>query len=129
MSQGLSRASSVGKGMPQHLHGLRGSLFPDTPGNLALGAPLWPTSHVWQAGAVAVPTVEEREILTWDLFGTATRELALEIHQDGFRPDLVLGIARGGLFLAGGLGYALDVKNLHVMNVEFYTGVDERLDM
>jgi hypoxanthine phosphoribosyltransferase len=78
---------------------------------------------------VAVPTVEEREILTWELFGAASRELALEIHEDGFRPDLVLGIARGGLFLAGGLGYALDVKNLHVINVEFYTGVDERLDM
>ena len=46
-----------------------------------------------------------------------------------FAPDLILSIARGGLFVAGALGYALDVKNLHVMNVEFYTGVDERLDM
>jgi len=26
-------------------------------------------------------------------------------------------------------GDALDVKNVHVVNVEFYTGVDERLDM
>jgi hypoxanthine phosphoribosyltransferase len=78
---------------------------------------------------VAVPAVGEREILSWDLFGTATRDLAVEVFEDGFRPDLVLGIARGGLFLAGGLGYALDVKNLHVINVEFYTGVDERLDM
>ena len=51
------------------------------------------------------------------------------VHADGFVPDLILSIARGGLFVAGALGYALDVKNLHVMNVEFYTGVDERLDM
>jgi uncharacterized protein len=72
---------------------------------------------------------DEREILTWDLFGTATRELATTIAQDGFQPDLILSIARGGLFAAGALGYALNVKNLHVMNVEFYTGVDERLDM
>jgi hypoxanthine phosphoribosyltransferase len=78
---------------------------------------------------VAVPAVEQREILTWDLFGTAIRELAEQVYADGFRPDLVLAVARGGLFVAGGLGYALDVKNLHVMNVEFYTGVDERLDM
>jgi hypoxanthine phosphoribosyltransferase len=78
---------------------------------------------------VAVPAAEEREILSWELFGTATRELAREVYEDGFRPDLVLAVARGGLFIAGGLGYALDVKNLHVMNVEFYTGVDERLDM
>jgi hypoxanthine phosphoribosyltransferase len=28
-----------------------------------------------------------------------------------------------------GLGYALDVENLFVMDVESYTGVDERLDL
>ncbi|SFQ73833.1 hypothetical protein SAMN05421810_11620 [Amycolatopsis arida] len=72
---------------------------------------------------------EEREELTWELFGTASRELARQVADDGFAPDLVLSIARGGLFVAGALGYALDVKNLHVMNVEFYTGVDERLDL
>jgi uncharacterized protein len=72
---------------------------------------------------------DEREILTWDLFGTASRELATAVAHDGFQPDLILSIARGGLFAAGALGYALNVKNLHVMNVEFYTGVDERLDL
>jgi uncharacterized protein len=72
---------------------------------------------------------EEREVLTWDLFGTASRELAELVAADGFRPDLILSIARGGLFAAGALGYALNVKNLHVMNVEFYTGVDERLEL
>ncbi|SOD73322.1 hypothetical protein SAMN05892883_2614 [Jatrophihabitans sp. GAS493] len=72
---------------------------------------------------------ELRENLTWDLFGEASRELATAIADDGFRPDLILAIARGGLFAAGSLGYALDVKNLHVMNVEFYTGVDQRLEM
>ncbi|MBB3050148.1 hypothetical protein FHS23_001143 [Prauserella isguenensis] len=71
----------------------------------------------------------EREVLTWDLFGTASRELAETVADSGFRPDLILSIARGGLFVAGALGYALDVKNLYVMNVEFYTGVDERLDL
>ncbi|MBB5853520.1 phosphoribosyltransferase [Amycolatopsis umgeniensis] len=72
---------------------------------------------------------EEREELTWELFGTASRDLAQTVADDGFEPDLILSIARGGLFVAGALGYALDVKNLHVMNVEFYTGVDQRLDL
>ena len=72
---------------------------------------------------------EEREELSWELFGTASRELAHTIADDGFAPDLILSIARGGLFVAGALGYALDVKNLHVMNVEFYTGVNTTLDM
>ncbi|HEX3779287.1 MAG TPA: phosphoribosyltransferase [Pseudonocardiaceae bacterium] len=73
--------------------------------------------------------VREREELSWELFGRAGRELAEQIAADGFEPDLLLSIARGGLFVAGALGYALDVKNLHVMNVEFYTGVDKRLAM
>jgi hypoxanthine phosphoribosyltransferase len=78
---------------------------------------------------VSAAEVETRENLTWSLFGAAARELAMHVADDGFRPDLILSIARGGLFVAGALSYALDVKNVHVTNVEFYTGVDERLDM
>ena len=72
---------------------------------------------------------DERENLSWQTFGEASRELAKAIAADGFEPDLILSIARGGLFLAGSLGYALAVKNLHVMNVEFYDGVGTTLDM
>ena len=78
---------------------------------------------------MAAPELDPRENLTWNLFGTAVRELAGAVAADGYRPDLILSIARGGLFVGGGLGYALDVKNVSVVNVEFYTGVDERLDM
>ena len=42
---------------------------------------------------------------------------------------MILAIARGGLLVAGALSYALGVKNTFTMNVEFYTGIDERLDM
>jgi uncharacterized protein len=70
-----------------------------------------------------------RENLTWQEFGEASRDLARAIAADGFEPDLILSIARGGLFVAGALGYALSVKNLHVMNVEFYDGVGTTLDM
>jgi len=72
---------------------------------------------------------EEREVLTWGLFGEATRELATQVARDGFAPEIVLGIARGGLLPAGAVAYALDVKNVVMMNVEFYTGVDERLEV
>ena len=41
----------------------------------------------------------------------------------------MLAIARGGLLVAGALAYALGVKNTFTMNVEFYTGVDERLEL
>ena len=73
--------------------------------------------------------MSDREVLTWAGFGEAGRELAQQVADDGYRPDLILTIARGGLLPAGALGYALDVKNLVVVNVEFYTGVDQRLDV
>ena len=72
---------------------------------------------------------EPQEHLSWAAFGDAGRILAQQVAASGFEPDLILSIARGGLFVAGALGYALDVKNLHVMNVEFYTGVGQRLEM
>jgi uncharacterized protein len=71
----------------------------------------------------------EREILTWEAFGEGGRELARQVAEDGYRPDLILAIARGGLFPAGILGYALSVKNIYLINVEYYTGVEERLPM
>ena len=71
----------------------------------------------------------EREVLTWALFGDATRELAQAIADSGFEPDIVLAVARGGLTVAGALAYALGVKNCFAMNVEFYTGVNERLEV
>ncbi len=76
----------------------------------------------------AVPTeAPPRERMSWAQLGESGRELAQAIADDGYEPDLILGIARGGLLVAGALSYALGVKNTFTMNVEFYTGVDERL--
>jgi hypoxanthine phosphoribosyltransferase len=74
-----------------------------------------------------VSVATERERMTWADLGTGTRELAVQVVADGYEPDLIIGIARGGLLIAGALSYAIDVKNVFTMNVEFYTGVDERL--
>ena len=65
--------------------------------------------------------------MSWEELGGGARDLAAQILDDGYEPDLILGIARGGLLVAGALSYALDVKNSFTMNVEFYTGIDERL--
>lgn len=71
----------------------------------------------------------EREIMTWETFGIGARALAQQVADDGYEPDMVLAIARGGLLIGGAMGYALSVKNVYTMNVEFYTGVDERLEV
>ena len=73
--------------------------------------------------------MSEHEVMVWDDLGEGARVLAETIARDGYRPDIVLAIARGGLLVAGALSYALGVKNTFLINVEFYTGVDERLEM
>ena len=97
---------------------------------------LWPPSSTFDpAGRLASANTtgagvsEEREILTWAAFGAGVRELAQMITESGYQPDIILGIARGGLIPAGSLGYALAVKNTYVINVEYYTDVDQRLEV
>ena len=75
-----------------------------------------------------VRVANEREIMSWEIFGEASRALARMVADD-YQPDMILSIARGGLLIGGALGYALSVKNVYTMNVEFYTGVDERLEV
>jgi len=67
--------------------------------------------------------------MTWDDLGTGSRELAETMLADDWIPDLVLGISRGGLLIAGALAYTLGVKNTATISVEFYTGIDERLEL
>lgn len=79
-----------------------------------------------QAARVPNPEAGElagKEVLSWELFGRAERELAAQIAASDFRPDIIIAVARGGLIPAGALSYALDVKLSDAMNVEFYTGV------
>ena len=70
----------------------------------------------------------EREVLGWLEFGDASRDLAHDVLASGFEPEVVVAIARGGHLLAGSIAYALGVKSCGALNVEFYTGVGERLE-
>lgn len=70
----------------------------------------------------------EREQLTWDGFGDASRDIARDVLADGFVPEVVVAIARGGLLPAGAISYGLGVKNCGAINVEFYTGIGTVLE-
>lgn len=70
---------------------------------------------------------DDREVLGWDVFGEAARDLAQAVVDSGFEVDVVVAVARGGLLPAGAISYALGTKVCGALNVEFYTGVDERL--
>ncbi len=71
----------------------------------------------------------ERETLSWSEFGVAARELAQQVVDGGYAPDVILAIARGGLIPAAAVAYALDLHNVATVNVEFYTGVEERMEV
>lgn len=70
-------------------------------------------------------TTTESEVLTWAELGEVTDHLARQVADSGFRPDVVIAIARGGLVIAGSMTYALDVKLVDAINVEFYVDVNE----
>ena len=70
-----------------------------------------------------------REVMSWEQLGSGSRQLAEAIYVDDWIPDLILGISRGGLLVAGALADALGVKNTATISVEFYTGIDERLEL
>ena len=72
-------------------------------------------------------TSPDREELTWELFGTASRELSAQVVASGWVPDLIIAVARGGLIPAGAISYAIGVRAMGSMNVEFYTGIGETL--
>ena len=69
----------------------------------------------------------ERENLTWETFGEASRALSQQVIDSGWFPDLIVGVARGGLIPAGAIGYAIGVKEMGAINVEFYTDIGETL--
>lgn len=97
--------------------------IPDSPDGAGVPAP----RTVFDDGATS-QAAPDREELTWELFGTAERELSAQIVASGWIPDLIIAIARGGLIPAGAIGYAIGIKAMGAMNVEFYTGVGQTLD-
>ena len=76
---------------------------------------------------VPVTTSSVREVLSYKKFGVGVRELAQSIAASGFRPEVVVAVARGGLVPAGALAYALGTKAAGTLNVEFYTDVEATL--
>ena len=57
----------------------------------------------------------------------ACRQIAQQIADSGWMPDLIVAIARGGMLPAGAISYALGVKANGAINVEFYTGVGKTM--
>lgn len=60
------------------------------------------------------------ELVSWDRFHQLARVLALSIRDSGFRPDMVVAIARGGVMPARVLCDYLSIMEMTCIRVEHY---------
>jgi hypoxanthine phosphoribosyltransferase len=58
--------------------------------------------------------------LSWDDFDLLARNLVQKIRESHIQYDAILGVARGGLFLAGYLSYHLGIKSFYAVNAKLY---------
>jgi hypoxanthine phosphoribosyltransferase len=72
-----------------------------------------------------VVTETEFEVPTWNQIYDLLLSQAEKIRQGGFKPDVIVGIARGGWFSARVLSDLLEIPDLATVTVEFYVGVAE----
>ncbi|HVP26929.1 MAG TPA: phosphoribosyltransferase [Candidatus Bathyarchaeia archaeon] len=67
----------------------------------------------------------EFEVPTWNQIYDMLLNMATKIRQDKFKPDIIIGVSRGGWPPARVLSDLLDNPNLASVTVEFYVGVAE----
>jgi Predicted phosphoribosyltransferases len=65
-------------------------------------------------------------LLGWDDIVSGVEELANKVLASGFRPDVIVGILRGGLFVANLLSDVMDVEEVVPLGIRSYVGVKSR---
>ena len=65
----------------------------------------------------------EYEVPTWNQIYDMLLNQAQKIHSDGYKPDITIGIARGGLVPARVLSDLLETLSLATVQVEFYLDI------
>ncbi|MFZ5466160.1 MAG: phosphoribosyltransferase [Pseudomonadota bacterium] len=60
------------------------------------------------------------ELVSWESFHRLARDLALRIRASGFRPDMIVAIARGGVVPARVLCDYLDIMDMACVRIEHY---------
>jgi hypoxanthine phosphoribosyltransferase len=62
----------------------------------------------------------ECEVMDWNLFYNLARQVATKINSSGYRPDIIVGLARGGWVLARVLCDLIGIKDLVSLKVEHW---------
>jgi hypoxanthine phosphoribosyltransferase len=64
-------------------------------------------------------------VLTYDDIWQLTNELVKKIEKSNLKPDILIGIARGGLVVTRILSDIMDNYNVAIIGVGFYKGINE----
>jgi len=64
--------------------------------------------------------LEEKNKLTWSDFDKLSDKIYQNIINSKIEFDSIIGITRGGLFLAGQLSYKLRIKKIYTINTQLY---------
>jgi len=59
------------------------------------------------------------KFITMDKIISGAKTISFTIDRDRFKPDVIIGLARGGLVLAQFLAYDLEVKNVETVSLQF----------
>ena len=62
----------------------------------------------------------ECEIMSWELFNELAKTVATKMHADNYRPDFMVGLARGGWVLSRVLCDYLGIKDLVSLKIEHW---------
>ena len=67
----------------------------------------------------------DKLIIDWKEYNLIVEKLAIQIHESGFKPNLLIGIARGGLPITDVLSRVFKLKCAYLA-VESYSGRGHR---
>ena len=65
------------------------------------------------------------EVPTWNQLYTMLLYQTKKIQADGYKPDIIVGIARGGIVPARILSDLLETKDLTTIQIEYYKGINQ----
>ncbi len=68
----------------------------------------------------------EFELITWDRVEDAVRKIADSVRGSGFRPDVIVGVMRGGIIPGRLLADNLGVEDIGVIEVKLYISAGQR---
>ena len=65
------------------------------------------------------------EVPTWNKIYKMILNQAQKIRSDGYKPDIIVGIARGGLVPSRILADLLETRDFAIITIEYYVGINQ----